>query len=160
MDPRVAPLAEMLRLNNRLFLNCLADFPDAKARQRPSDSTNCAAFVAAHLVDSRYYLLGALGLKEASPLKGAEGGFNNIAKVSSYPALAEIGTAWTAVGKSLGQRLDGLTAAQLDAPLDTRLPVESKSLLGMLIFLVQHEGYHLGQLALLRKHAGLPAMAY
>ncbi len=160
MDPRIAPLAEMLRLNNRLFLNCLADFPDQKAQARPSEATNSAAFVAAHLVDSRYYLLKRLGANEPSPLKGAEGGFNNIAKVSSYPTLAEIGSAWTAAGKSLGQRLDQLTSAQLDAPLDSGFPVESKTLLGVVVFLLQHEGYHLGQLAMLRKHAGLPAMAY
>jgi len=160
MDPRVAPLAEMLRLNGRLFHNCLADLSDQKARTRPADGTNCAAFVAAHLVDSRYYLLSKLGSKEPSPLKGAEGGFNNINKVQSYPTLAEIQAAWTAAGKALEQRLGTLTAAQLDAPLDSGLPVESKSLLGVLVFLAQHEGYHLGQLALLRRQAGLAAMAY
>lgn len=160
MDPRLAPLAEMLRLNGRLFHNCLASLSDQQARVRPTDSSNCAAFVAAHLVDSRYYLLGKLGRKESSPLKGAEGGFNNIAKVSSYPTLAEIRQAWTAAGKALEQQLGTLTTAQLDAPLDSGFPVESKSLLGVLVFLVQHEGYHLGQLGMLRKQAGLPAMAY
>jgi uncharacterized damage-inducible protein DinB len=33
-------------------------------------------------------------------------------------------------------------------------------MLGALTFLVQHDSYHIGQLALLRKHAGLPAMRY
>jgi len=28
------------------------------------------------------------------------------------------------------------------------------------VFLTQHETYHLGQLSLLRKQAGLPAMSY
>jgi uncharacterized damage-inducible protein DinB len=32
--------------------------------------------------------------------------------------------------------------------------------LGALTFLVQHDSYHLGQLSLLRKWAGLPAMRY
>lgn len=160
MDPRVAPLAEMLRLNGRLFHNCLADLSDQKARTRPADGTNCAAFVAAHLVDSRYYLLHILGSKDTTPLTGAEGGFNNINKVQSYPALAEIRTAWTDAGKALAQRLGKLTKAQLEAPLDPGFPVESKTLIGVLVFLVQHEGYHLGQLGLLRRQAGLPAMTY
>jgi uncharacterized damage-inducible protein DinB len=30
----------------------------------------------------------------------------------------------------------------------------------MVTFLVQHESYHLGQIALLRRYAGLPAMKY
>jgi uncharacterized damage-inducible protein DinB len=160
MDPRIAPLAEMLRLNTRLFQNCLAGLSDQKARTRPTDSTNCAAFVAAHLVDSRYYLLHILGAKETTPLTGAEGGFNNINKVQSYPTLAEIRTAWTDAGKALGERLGKLTKTKLDAPLDPGFPVESKTIIGVLVFLVQHEGYHLGQLGLLRKQAGLPAMAY
>ena len=33
-------------------------------------------------------------------------------------------------------------------------------ILGMLVFLVQHDSYHIGQLSLLRKYAGLAAMSY
>jgi uncharacterized damage-inducible protein DinB len=160
MDPRIAPLAEMLRMNTRLYLNCLAGLPDDKARVRPTDTTNSAAFVAAHLTDSRYYLLGSLGVKEASPLKGAKGGFNKIDDVTTFPPLAEIQAAWTAVGKVLDHRLGAMAATDLDAPLDPGFPVETQTLLGLVVFLVQHESYHLGQLGLLRKHAGLPAMEY
>ena len=126
MDPRVAPLAEMLRLNTRLYRNCLVDLADDKARVRPSGTgpTNSAAFVAAHLVDSRYYLLSSLGVKEASPLKGAKDGFNTIENVTSFPPLSEIQAAWTKVGETLNKRLGALTAAELDAPLDPGFPVE------------------------------------
>ena len=95
MDPRLAPLADTLRLNRRLFHNCLAGLTDATARVRPTESTNSAAFVAAHLVDSRFYTLGLLGIKRESPLKGAKGGFNDIAQVTAWPTLAEIEKAWT-----------------------------------------------------------------
>jgi hypothetical protein len=55
--------------------------------------------------------------------------------------------------------------AELDAPaLDAELPfdlgVNDRSILGMLAFIAQHESYHIGQLSLLRKHVGLPAMRY
>ncbi len=33
-------------------------------------------------------------------------------------------------------------------------------MLTLLTFFVQHDSYHVGQLVLLRKHAGLPAMQY
>ncbi|HEY7681294.1 MAG TPA: DinB family protein [Gemmatimonadales bacterium] len=160
MDPRVAPLAEILRLNTRLFRNCLAGLADPKARERPSDATNCGAFLAAHLVDSRYYTLGLLGGKESSPLKGAKGGFNDISQVTAYPSLAEIQAAWTGVAETLDRRLQTLTAAELDAPLDPGFPVDNKTLLGVFIFMVQHDCYHLGQLGFVRKFTGLPAMAY
>jgi hypothetical protein len=74
MDPRLVPLADTLRLNRRLFRNCLAGLTDDKARVRPTESTNSAAFVAAHLVDSRFYTLGLLGIKQKSPLTGARAG--------------------------------------------------------------------------------------
>jgi uncharacterized damage-inducible protein DinB len=32
--------------------------------------------------------------------------------------------------------------------------------MNLLAFFVQHDSYHIGQLALLRKHVGLPAMQY
>ena len=160
MDPRILPLAETLRLNTRLFRNCLAGLADPEARERPSDSTNSAAFVAAHLADSRYYILSLLGGTQSSPLKGAEGGFNDIAKVSAYPPVTEILAAWSGVADLLDRRLKTMTTAQLDAPLDPGFPLDNKSLLGVLTFMVQHDSYHLGQLGLLRKYAGLPAMAY
>ena len=160
MDPRVAPLAEMLRLNTRLFQNCLTGLADEKAQVRPTDGTNSAAFVAAHLASSRYYLLSVLGVDQPSPLKGADDGFNDITKVSAFPSLAEIRTAWNTAGETLQQRLGVLTPAQLDAPIDPGFPLVSQNQLGIIVFMVQHEGYHLGQLGLLRKHAGLAAMSY
>ncbi len=162
MDPRLTPLADILRLNTRLYRNCLAGLSDELACQRPAGRgpTNSAAFVAAHLVDSRYYLLGLLGSKQTSPLKGATGGFNDINQVTSYPPLPEIQAAWTTAGDALDRQLAQTRTAQLDAPFDPGFPIDNKSLLGVLVFLVQHESYHLGQLGLLRKHAGLPAMAY
>jgi uncharacterized damage-inducible protein DinB len=80
--------------------------------------------------------------------------------VTAYPALAEIEKAWTSVSETLDQRLGALTATELDASLDPGFPVERKTLLGVFTFVDQHDSYHLGQLALLRKQAGLPAMAY
>ena len=161
MDSRLTALAEIFRLNTRLYRSCLADLSDELARERPSGkgATNSAAFVAAHLVDSRYYLLGLLGNQQPSPLKGAEGGFNHINQVTSYPPLGEIQTAWTTVGETLDRQLHSATADQLDTAFDG-FPLETPTLLGVLGFMVQHESYHLGQLGLLRKHAGMEAMAY
>ena len=160
MDQRIAPLADMLKMNTRLYRNCLAGLTDEQAKVRPTGATNSAAFVAAHLVDSRYYLLSSIGGKGTSPLKGAKGGFNKIDDVESYPPLAEIQKAWTAAGKALKERFDAMKAAELDAPLDPGFPIDNQTLLGLLTFMTQHESYHLGQLGLLRKYAGLEAMEY
>ena len=109
MDNRVAPLAEILRLNTTLFRNCLDGLTDEQAATRPAGATNNAAFVAAHL---------------------------------------------------LRDRLAALTPADLDAPSDARFPLFNGTRLGTLTFLVQHDSYHVGQLSLLRKYCGLPAMRF
>jgi uncharacterized damage-inducible protein DinB len=160
MDPRVAPLAGLLRLNSRLFANCLADLTEEQAMQRPSDSTNSALFVAAHMVESRYYTLKVLGAPLPCPLEPYLGQWKGIDEISAWPSFAEIRAAWEEASKALEARLAAMTAADLDQPSGTKMPVEDRSVLGLFGFMVQHDSYHLGQLSLLRKHAGLPAMSY
>lgn len=160
MDPRVAPLAEMLRLNTRLFRNCLDGLTGEQAQQRPSEACNSALFLGAHLVESRHYILTTLGAERPNPLERYTGGWKSIAEISEWPSLDEVGAAWSAVSAALAERLDRITAAELDAPITTQMPLETRTALGMLIFLVQHDSYHVGQLSLLRKYAGLPAMSY
>ncbi|MGH9315473.1 MAG: DinB family protein [Vicinamibacterales bacterium] len=160
MDPRVAPLTEILRLNTRLFRNCLDGISDEKAAIRPSASTNSTAFVAAHVADARFYLLRVLGSEQPNPLTAYLDGARGIDDVTQCPSLAEIQRAWTAASHALRDRLATMTAAELDATVTTRFPVADQTMLSVLTFLVQHDSYHIGQLALLRKHAGLPAMRY
>ena len=159
MDARVIALAEVLRLNTKLFRNCLDGLTDEQAAVRPSPETNSAAFIAAHLADSRYFILKVLGDARPSPLgpylKGAKG----IDDVKQCPPLAETLAAWTAASHAIRDRLATLTATELDASVTIRLPAE-QTVLGVLAFLVQHDSYHIGQLSLLRKYVGLPAMAY
>lgn len=160
MDPRIAPLAGILRLNTRLFDNCLAGLTEEQGRVRPSDATNSATFVAAHLVESRYYTLKVIGAPEPCPLEKYLGEWRGIDEITQWPSLAEIRAAWQAGTAALLARLGGITGAELDAASGTSMPLDDTSVLGLLAFMVQHDSYHVGQLSLLRKHAGLPAMAY
>jgi uncharacterized damage-inducible protein DinB len=158
MDTRIAALSDMLRLNTKLFRNCLDGLSEEQARARPSVTANNAAFVAAHLVDSRYLLLKALGVERANPLGEYVANVNRLEDMTRWPTLAEIGAAWTDVSRAIGQHLGAVTAEQLDGPPQVRLP--GRSLLEAFMFMVQHDSYHVGQLALLRSQAGLPAMRY
>jgi uncharacterized damage-inducible protein DinB len=159
MDSRVVALANILRLNTKLFRNCLDDLTDEQAGARPSATTNSAAFIAAHVADARFFLLKVLGDERPSPLAPYLDKARGIDDVKQCPPLAETREAWTAASHALRDRLEVLTAAQLDAAVSLRFPAE-QTVLGILTFLVQHDSYHVGQLALLRKYAGLPAMRY
>lgn len=53
-------LYEIFKLNSRLYLNCLDGMDEDQARWRPTGATNSAAFVALHLLDSRYAMARAM----------------------------------------------------------------------------------------------------
>lgn len=159
MDPRVVALADILRLNTKLFRNCLDGLTDEQAVVRPSATTNSAAFIAAHVADARFFLLKVLGDERSSPLAPYLENARGIDDVAQCPPLAETRAAWTAASHAIRDRLEVLTAADLDAGVSMRFPGQ-QTVLGILTFLVQHDSYHVGQLALLRKYAGLPAMRY
>ena len=160
MDARIAPLAGILRINTRLFGNCLDDLTEEQGRLRPSEATNHATFVAAHLVESRYYTLKILGAGIPCPLERYLGEWRGIDEITEWPAYGEIRAAWAEVSAALTNRLGSITAKELDAASGTKMPIEDTSVLGLFAFMVQHDSYHIGQLSLLRKHAGLPAMSY
>lgn len=160
MDPRVIAPAETLRINTKLFRNCLHGMSQAQAESRPADGTNSALWVAAHMVKARYGLLKRFGDERPNPLPADLMSAKRIDDVAAWPPLSDVLAAWTDVSHGLRDRVASLTAAELDAPVEVRYPVFEQTQLGVLIFLVQHDTYHLGQLSMLRKVAGLPGMSY
>ncbi len=160
MDARLAPLYEIFKLNSRIYLNCLDGMDDDQASWRPSDNSNSAAFIALHLVDTRHHIAGLVGLKLENPFASMVKGRKSIAEMRGLPALDELRDAWKGVTGEVRVRLGQLGEAELKQDTGSKLPIDDKSLLGALTFLMQHESYHIGQLGLLRKQVGLPAMIY
>ena len=80
-------------------------------------------------------------------LAGARG----IEDIQALPPLAELLAAWDAVDGTLAVGLTTLSSAALDALAPHRYPGGDPSVLGTIAFLVQHDRYHVGQLALLRR---------
>lgn len=160
MEPAVAPLKRTLDLNTRLFLNSLDGVDDEAARRRIGD-TNHVAFLACHLVDARHYLARALGLESESPFKEILEGAKGIDDVEEFPRLDAIREAWNDVSTKLSGRLASLTSRDLEKPAPYTFPIEEgETTLGGLTFLLQHDTYHIGQIAFLRRGLGLPAMSY
>ena len=160
MDPRTQPLAAILRLNTRLLLNCLDGLTDETAQVRHGAGVNSAAFIAAHVTDSRFFLLRTLGGSRENPLSAFLDKAKTIDEITELPSLDAIRDAWSGVSADIDDTLATATAEALDLPIDARFPGVDRTRLGALTFLVQHDSYHVGQLALLRKPAGLPAMSY
>jgi uncharacterized damage-inducible protein DinB len=160
MIETVAPLAAIFGLNTRLFLNALDGMDEAVAGVRPSGRTNSVAFVAGHLVETRAWMGRYLGLETPAPFGGALEHAVDIDDIKVLPALAEIRPSWEGVSRAVASRLDGLTVLEAGSAATQRFPGVPETTLGGIAFLVQHESYHVGQLALLRKYLGLPSMSY
>ncbi len=150
----------LFSLNTRLFVNCLAELTDEMSARRISDRTNSIGFIAVHLVDSRCFLAKSIGLNVSYSFAEKVKDIESVEQLTELPAVREIRTAWIEISAQLSKRLPELTPAELQRPSLLKCPVEDKTLAGEIAFLGQHESYHIGQLAFLRKEPGFPAMSY
>ena len=73
--------------------------------------------------------------------------------MDQWPTLAEIRERWDEVHAAFMARIKTLDAGELHAP--STLPGLEKTLMGALGLAALHDCYHVGQLALLRRHHGL-----
>ena len=142
------------------MVNCLDGLTDDSAQRRLADGVNSATFIAAHLTDSRFFILRLLGGSLVNPLAASLDRAKSIDDITDWPTLDTIRAAWSGVSNAIDERLEAITADELSAPSERGFPGVERTHLGVLTFLVQHDSYHIGQLALLRKPAGLPAMSY
>jgi hypothetical protein len=160
MPDSAAPLIAVFGLNTTLFRNCLADLPEARAVLRPNEHTNSVAFIAGHLVETRAWMARYVGLDCPPPFGGVLEHATSIDQIPVLPSLEAIRAGWDDVSSQVVGRLGSMTSADLTAESSQRFPGVSNTVLGGIAFLMQHESYHIGQLAYLRKFFGLPAMSY
>ena len=159
MDPRIAPFYAGYRMNTRLLFQLFEDVEEDLARERPEGRANSMEFLAMHLIEARSFLLGLLGNPVAAPFPELES-IRSIDQLEAYPPLEEVLTAWRASGARLDDALVEIGTEDLDADSPQAFPLADGSVLGGVAFLFQHESYHLGQLGLIRRLHGLPAMRY
>lgn len=155
-----AALSEMLRRNTRLFLNCVSDLPPDRSGTRAGESTNSIEFLALHLVDVRFYLARYLEILAEHPYAELLEGAERIQDIDVFPPLADLIGQWERISDILHEGLERINASDLRRESDQRFPLSGQTVESGILFLLSHEMYHIGQLALLRKHAGLPAMRW
>lgn len=160
MDPRIIGVAETLRINTKLFRNCLHGMAQQQAETRPNANTNSPLWVASHMTKARYGLLKRFGDERPSPLSVELMTAKGIDDVHVWPSVAQVLAAWTDASHGLRDRLPQLTAADLNAKVEVRFPVFEQTQFAVLVFMTQHDSYHLGQLSMLRKVVGMSGMSY
>jgi len=160
MEPQIAPLAAILDLNTDLLLNTLEGLGDDEARVRLPGGGNSLVFLAAHLTDTRHFLAERIGHPLANPLASYLAEARGIEDIVAWPRMAELRGAWCSVSSHVRAALATLDAGDLARPNADRFPLSDGTQLGMIAFLVQHDSYHVGQMAFLRRQLGKTAMTY
>jgi len=158
MNTRIVALYEILVLNTRLFEHALEGVNDSAAQERPAGA-NSIGFVACHLLDARAFLADLLGIQYTMPYRelfDAAGGVNEL----ELPPVDGLRSAWREVSDLLIGAFPEIKEARLAERAGQEFPVDDRSVLGGTAFLLQHESFHLGQLALLRRQVGLGPMSY
>lgn len=144
-------LIRAFQLQDGIFHNALADITDEQALMRPNDRTNHYNWLLGHVATCRCMLANAIGLRVENPHGDLY--FKAIGDYH-YRDMADIQALWESISVRLTDYLAGLSREELDAHVEG-MPV---SRLDMIVFYQYHEAYHLGQMGLLRKVLGLPAM--
>ena len=160
MELQLAPLALLYELNTDLLLNCLDGLTDEEAQRRLEAGGNSVTFLASHLTDTRHFLVARLGHPLPNPLARYLADVRSIDEIRELPSLEEIRPAWLAVSAHLQAVLNELTPSELAEPKIHRFPLEDSTRLGLITFLAQHDSYHLGQIAFIRRQLGKPPMSY
>ena len=160
MNAALGPLWRTLNLNTRLFLNTVEGVGEEIALTRPNANTNHIVFIGGHLTEVRHYLGTCAGLETESPFKELANA-RTIDDVKEFPPLEEIRVAWTRISEVLADRLPRLDERDLEREMKQPFPIEGgRTLLGGITFLLGHEAFHIGQIALLRRYFGLEPMRY
>jgi hypothetical protein len=158
VDPVIAPSVTLFGINNRLFDKALDGLSGEQLVRSVSDASNPILWIAGHLANTRFGMSAMLGRKLHRPWGDM---FNRSASrpaAEAYPELSVIRGAWAEVGAVLMTRFEDLTDAELRAPAPLSLPTPDRSIRGAIAFFAHHEGYHLGQIAYIRKWLGFPGL--
>lgn len=156
----ISPLIEQFNLQTRLFSNLLKDVDPINYNKKPNSTTNNYAWLAGHVLNTRYGIANDFGLKLTSPYAELYVNFRGYDPKLSYPSLEDVKKNWHTVSGKMISHLNELTDDFLNSPAPFQVPVGDNTMKGLLAFFSHHEAYHIGQLGFLRRYLGIPAMAY
>ena len=149
---------DIYKLQTRLTTNVVDGIDEKHAHTPLSDGLNHIAWLTGHIVSTRFMLTNVLGNENTEPYPElfAQGqGIQNV----KYPSLSELMDGWDSVSHELVERITALKAIELqkDAPIRTPMGANLQDFIG---FIASHEAYTIGQIGIMRRFLGYPAMKY
>jgi uncharacterized damage-inducible protein DinB len=154
------PLRTLLEFNTRQFHAAIDGIDDHRASRELGTSCRRIDHIAAHMIDARAHVARLLGVRPHLDILDVLEAVPTFEKLGDRVPLSALRDAWDLLTDPLRTGFDALTDEAFVATTDHQFPVDDPSLRGAITFFVQHEAYHLGQLGLLRRELGLPAIVY
>ena len=122
--------------------------------RRPNESTNHLLFIVGHMTVTRGVALRLLGVPWADPWPGLFGRGAALVAAEKYPSVTDVVARWQEVARLLPEALGKAAPEALAGAGPQGIPSFDGKLSGVLTFLAFHDGYHVGQVAYLRKWLG------
>lgn len=152
-------ISAQFKLQTHWFINVLEDTSDVECDRKIVDHANPAKWIAGHLLNSRLTVL--------TMLKGNHSG-NNYQDLfgkgtlwnseGAYPTIEAIIRHWKEAADELDLLLSGVREELWRSPAPFQTSIPDASMGGLIAYFSMHESYHLGQLSLIRRALGKPAM--
>jgi hypothetical protein len=159
MIPELFACAKTYAMGDRFLEGLVGDFTDADWQVSDPVGHN-ARWLVGHLATMRNRVSALAGLAPAAaPWEAAFGRGSSCTAVPADLDPRTLVQAFHEAQQALAGRWDAVSEADLAKPLGRTLPDGSDTVGGALHFLAWHEGYHLGQLGLIRRLAGKPGRA-
>lgn len=159
-------LPRQFRLLTDWYLSVLEGIEPAAGRRTLSEHNNSLEWLAGHLLVTRCRHITRLGgpaqglasldayVDPALPLPG----FRPFAKNRVYPSLADCAEAWEQISKTFLAALQAADEPVLRTVLPLSGPTGGNTVADFLVAAVLHESFHIGQMSIIRKALGYPAM--
>lgn len=170
-SPKVTPGATLLARDRALnalrfahgtFLALLKDWPADRLTYQSTPTDNHALWTVGHLATTYVYggsLLTDASLGVPESYMGLFGyGSKPQSDAASYPSFDEVRSTCEAAFAKFVAIVAGMTEAQLEAPLLKDSGGFASSRVELLERLAWHEGWHAGQISMLRRAIGLPGI--
>jgi uncharacterized damage-inducible protein DinB len=160
------PLARQFRLLTDWHLSVLEGIQLADGRRTLSEHNNSLEWLAGHLVVTRCRNITRLGgpTQELSFLDAYVDptlplpSFLPFNKNQAYPSLAECAEAWDRISQSFLAALQAADEPIRRTVLPLSGPTGGNTVEDFLTSAVLHESFHIGQMSIIRKALGYPAM--
>jgi uncharacterized damage-inducible protein DinB len=160
MIPRVTPFAQMFKFDAGFLKKQLEGISDSDLHKRINNAGSSIHWIVGHITASRTQICQLIGAKaefKHSDLFKGDG--KDLQDPSAYPAISELFKSFDSATRKLNKRLGELTEKDLKKEGKGKWPQGGKTMLDGITFMCWHEGWHLGQIAYLKKRLGHKSLA-